>query len=39
MIEIGADPAQSTPDEFRALISSEVAKWRTVIKDANITIE
>lgn len=39
MIEIGADPAQSTPDEFRALISSEVAKWRTVIQDANITIE
>ncbi|WP_245434277.1 Bug family tripartite tricarboxylate transporter substrate binding protein [Pseudolabrys taiwanensis] len=39
MIEIGADPAQSTPEEFRALISSEVAKWRTVIKDANITIE
>jgi len=39
MIEIGADPAQSTPEEFRALISSDVAKWRTVIKDANITIE
>jgi len=39
MIEIGADPAQSTPDEFRALISSEVEKWRTVIKDANITID
>lgn len=37
LIEIGADPAQSTPEEFRKLISSEVEKWRTVIKDANIT--
>jgi tripartite-type tricarboxylate transporter receptor subunit TctC len=37
LIEIGADPAQSTPEEFRKLISSEVGKWRTVIKDANIT--
>ena len=38
-IEIGADPAKSTPEEFKQLISSQVAKWREVIKDANITAE
>ena len=38
LIEIGADPAKSTPQEFKDLISSEVVKWRGVIKDANITI-
>ena len=39
LIEIGADPAKSTPQEFKDLISSQVAKWRDVIKDANITVD
>jgi tripartite-type tricarboxylate transporter receptor subunit TctC len=39
MIEIGADPAKSTPQEFKDLISSEVVKWRGVIKDANIAVD
>ncbi len=39
LIEIGADPAKSTSQEFKNLISSEVVKWRDVIKDANITVD
>lgn len=39
LIEIGADPAASTPAELKALISSEIAKWRTVIEKAGITPE
>ena len=33
---IGLDIAGSTPEEFAAFISSEVLKWATVIKNANI---
>ena len=39
MVEIGADPAQSTPEEFRKLIAAEVTKWGEVIKDAKITVD
>lgn len=39
LIEIGADPAKSTPQEFKDLISSQIVKWRGVIKDANITVD
>jgi tripartite-type tricarboxylate transporter receptor subunit TctC len=34
--DIGATLAGDTPDEFRAFIASETAKWAKVIKDAGI---
>jgi tripartite-type tricarboxylate transporter receptor subunit TctC len=33
----GLEAAGSTPEEFRALMQTEIAKWARVIKDANIT--
>ncbi|MEH2516313.1 tripartite-type tricarboxylate transporter receptor subunit TctC [Bradyrhizobium sp. AZCC 1610] len=38
MIDIGADPVYTSQAEFKALISSEVAKWRDLIKEAGITL-
>ena len=35
----GVEVVASTPDEFRALVNREVAKWTQLIKDANIRIE
>jgi tripartite-type tricarboxylate transporter receptor subunit TctC len=35
----GVEVVASTPDEFRALVQKEVAKWTQLIKDANIRIE
>jgi tripartite-type tricarboxylate transporter receptor subunit TctC len=35
----GVDPAGSSPDAFKKLIDSEIARWSKVIKDANIKIE
>jgi tripartite-type tricarboxylate transporter receptor subunit TctC len=32
----GMTNGSSTPEEFDAYIRSEIAKWSTVIKDANI---
>jgi len=37
--ELGADPVGSTPEEFAALINSEIAKWAKVIKDANVELQ
>jgi tripartite-type tricarboxylate transporter receptor subunit TctC len=39
MLEIGADPVTSSPAEFRALISAEIVKWSSLIKQMNITAE
>ncbi len=36
---IGLLPASSTPEEFRAMIKSELARWTKVIKQAGITAE
>lgn len=35
----GVEPASSTPAEFKALISREIAQWRDLAKQANIKIE
>ena len=32
----GADPVGSTPDEFSVRVTSEIAKWAKVVKDAGI---
>ncbi|WP_035726608.1 Bug family tripartite tricarboxylate transporter substrate binding protein [Bradyrhizobium murdochi] len=37
MIDIGADPVHTSQAEFKALISSEVIKWRNLIKEAGIS--
>lgn len=39
MLELGLVPVGSTPDEFNALIRTEIAKWAKVIKDANIQVK
>lgn len=36
LLEIGAEPTSSTPEEFKALIASETVKWRDLIKAMNI---
>ncbi len=36
MLKIGAEPSPTSPAEFKALISSEVAKWRKLIRDAGV---
>lgn len=37
--ELGGEPVGSTPEEFAALIKSEIAKWAKVIKDANVELQ
>lgn len=37
-VQLGVDPASSSPDEFTALIRSEYARWSKVIRAANIRI-
>ena len=39
MIKIGLEAAGSTPEEFAALISSDVKKWTTVVREAQIKAE
>lgn len=36
LIEAGADPVGSTPEEYTAFIKSEIAKWARVIQAAGI---
>ena len=37
--ELGADPVGGTPQQFTALIKSEIAKWAKVIKEANVELQ
>lgn len=39
LIALGFDPEGNTPAEFAAQIKSELAKWATVIKIANVKVE
>ncbi len=36
---IGMEPASTGPDDFAALIHSEILKWKTVVRDARITVD
>ena len=36
---LGLLPASSSPEEFRAMIKTELARWTKVIKQAGITVE
>ncbi|MDB5620484.1 tripartite tricarboxylate transporter substrate binding protein [Tardiphaga sp.] len=35
----GIVPVGSTPDEYRAFVTEEIARWKKVITDANIKVE
>ena len=37
--ELGVEVVAGTPEEFSALIRSEIPKWTKVIKEANIKVE
>ena len=37
--ELGAEPVGGTPQQFSALIKSEIAKWAKVIKEANVELQ
>ena len=37
--EFGAEPLASTPDELQKFISSEVVRWRDIIRKGNITLD
>jgi tripartite-type tricarboxylate transporter receptor subunit TctC len=35
----GVEPGGTSPAEFKALVSSEIAQWRVLAKQTNIKIE
>ena len=37
--EFGIIPSGSSPEQFEALIKSEIEKWQKVVKEANITVD
>ena len=39
LVEGGADPVGSTPDDFSIYFKSELAKWAQTVKTARIQIE
>jgi len=36
---LGIEPATSSPDEFAALIRSEIPKWAQIVKTSGATLE
>jgi tripartite-type tricarboxylate transporter receptor subunit TctC len=38
LIAQGADPMPGTPEQFSALLKSEIEKWRKIIADSKISI-
>ena len=39
LLALGFDPVASTPDYFAEWITAEIAKWRKVIRDGNISVQ
>ena len=39
LIDLGAEPALSTPAEFGALIKSEIVKWAKVVKESGAKVD
>jgi tripartite-type tricarboxylate transporter receptor subunit TctC len=39
MVSLGMEPVGSTPDEYNALIRSEIDKWQSVVKKAGIKLD
>jgi len=38
-VKLGADPGGATPEEFRDLVSRDVAKWAKVVRDAKVVVD
>jgi len=39
LMEMGSPPVAGTPDQFGALIRSEIPKWAKVVKQANVSLD
>ncbi len=39
LMEMGSPPVAGTPDQFGALIRSEIPKWGKVVKQANVSLD
>jgi tripartite-type tricarboxylate transporter receptor subunit TctC len=39
LAELGSDTVPGTPEQFGTLIKSEIAKWATVVKQANVQLD
>jgi tripartite-type tricarboxylate transporter receptor subunit TctC len=39
IVALGAQPVGNTPDEYKAFIRSEIAKWQKVIRNAGVKLE
>jgi tripartite-type tricarboxylate transporter receptor subunit TctC len=39
LMEMGSPPVAGTPDQFGALIKSEIPKWGKVVKQANVSLD
>jgi tripartite-type tricarboxylate transporter receptor subunit TctC len=39
LVDLGAEPALSTPAEFGALIKSEIVKWAKVVKESGAKVD
>ena len=39
LLQLGAEPVQTTPDDFDAFFKGEVAKWRKVVQTSKIRVD
>jgi tripartite-type tricarboxylate transporter receptor subunit TctC len=39
MVELGADPVETNPDQFGRFIRDEIAKFRRIVNEARITVD
>jgi len=39
LVGLGAEPVGNTPDEFAALVKSEVVKWAAVVKQSGARVD
>jgi tripartite-type tricarboxylate transporter receptor subunit TctC len=39
MTSIGIEPVGNTPEEFAKFLQGQVARWSTLVKNNNITLE
>jgi len=39
LTDLGADPVSESPEQFRAFLASEIAKWATVIRDSGAKVD
>jgi tripartite-type tricarboxylate transporter receptor subunit TctC len=39
LLELGAQPAGNSPEEFAQFVQDEIAKWAKVIRNANVTLK